>query len=217
MLLDRRLILKHTASFGLTVAATGIFGQILLPNVANAQQVNGLFEDVPLPDMVMGSPDAPVTIVEYASMTCPHCQRFHANTLPDLKKNYIDTGKVKLVFREFPLDNLAMFASMLARCAQDGKFFPMVDLLFARQNRWTDGNADPLSEFTRISKLAGMSDKAFEACRKNQKLLNDIQAMRTQAADKFGVSATPTFFINGVKFSRDFSYDNMAKAIDSLL
>ncbi len=218
MKLTRRRILESTSSLGLIFSTFGAatFGQAFIPSIAIAAQVEGLYDDLPLPDMVIGNDDAPVTIVEYASMTCPHCKMFHESVLKKLKEKYISAGQVKLIFREFPLDNLAAAAAMLARCATNDKFFPMLDLLFAQQEKWSRTD-DPVSELLRISRLAGFSEETFNACLRNQKVLDGITAVRARGAEKFGVQATPTIYIGGEKFSGDLSFDGVSKAIDLLL
>jgi protein-disulfide isomerase len=149
----------------------------------------------PLGDQVQGSPDAPVTIIEYASMTCPHCAHFHETTYPELKRKYIDTGKVRFIFREFPLDPLAAAGSMLARCAGKEKYFPMVESLFAQQKDWV--TQKPLQPMLGIAKQAGFTQESFDKCLANQQMLDGIEASRTRASEKFNVNSTPTFFING--------------------
>src|SRR5687768_5061793 len=111
-------------------------------------------------DMALGKPDAPVTVIEYASMTCPHCAHFHAETLKAFKEKYVDTGKVRLIFREFPFDGLALRASMLARCAGAERYFPMLDVLFQQQNQWTRAK-DPMAALAQIGRLAGVSPQKF--------------------------------------------------------
>ena len=150
-----------------------------------------------LPDMVMGNDKAPVTVIEYASMTCPHCAHFQETTFPELKKRYIDTGKVRYIFREFPLDTLAAAAFMLARCAGEttSKYFAMVDTLFRQQR---NGRCEkPMPPLLTIAKQAGFTEKTFDACLANQKLLDGIESVRQRAVDEFKVQSTPTFFING--------------------
>jgi protein-disulfide isomerase len=152
-----------------------------------------------LPDIVQGQADAPVTIVEYASMTCSHCAAFHRDVFPLLKKNYIDTGKVKFMLREFPLDPLATAAFMLARALGD-KRDAAVDLLFALQKNWvlTDTPRDSLES---VLKQTGMSAETFEATLKNDKLRDGVVAVHDRAVEKFGVNSTPTFFVNGDKYT----------------
>ncbi len=150
-----------------------------------------------LADNWLGDEKAPVTIIEYASMTCSHCAEFHIKTFPLLKANYIDTGKARFVLREFPLDPLAAAGFMLARCSGD-KREAMVDLLFAQQKNWAFVDK-PLQGLSAVVKQAGMGDDAFNACLKDQALFDKVAQVRDRASEKFGVDATPTFFINGDK------------------
>ena len=153
-----------------------------------------------LPDNVMGKEDAPYTIVEYSSMTCPHCADFHKNVLPEVKKKYIDTGKAKYIIREFPLDNVAAAAFMLARCVDQTKYFDFVDLLYTNQEEWAFGG-NPLPGLQKFSKQIGFTEERFNACLADEKILNYIEATRNKANTTFGVRATPTFFINGKKLN----------------
>ena len=155
------------------------------PKPAGTVDMAKLLEPGPLPDMVLGKPDAPVAIVEYASMTCPHCAHFHATTLPALKEKYIDTGKAKLILREFPFDPRAEAGFMLARCSNDN-YFAMVDVLFKQQPSWV-AVEDAKSALLQIAKLAGFSQESFEKCLTDQKLLNDVRAVRERGAKDFGV------------------------------
>ncbi len=165
-----------------------------------------------LPDLALGSNDAQVTIVEYASMTCSHCAAFHAGTFPELKKKYIDTGKVKFVLREFPLDPLGAAGFMVARCAGDDKRNAIVDLLFAQQKNWAF-TEKPVEALAALLKQTGMSQKTFDTCLKNQSLYDNIAKVHDRAAEKFGVSATPTFFINGKRQNGEIT----PQALDQLL
>ena len=174
-----------------------------------------LAEQGPAGDVVLGSDKAPVTIIEYASMTCPHCAHFSENTFPELKKRYIDTGKVRYTLREFPLDPLAAAGFMLARCAGADKYMPIVETLFAKQADWVV--KEPIEPLKTIAKQFGFSEDSFKQCLANQKVLDDIQAVRDRAAQKLGVNSTPTFFINGKRKVGDLSIDEMAKEIDPYL
>jgi protein-disulfide isomerase len=148
------------------------------------------------------------------SMTCPHCARFHEETFEGIKTKYVDTGKVRFVLREFPLDARAMAAIMLARCAPEGQYFPMVSALFKSQGTWAvapDGRAALLQ----MSKLAGFTQESFEACLTNQKLLDDVTKVREQGSKEFGVDSTPTFFINGQRYAGEMSVANMSAIIDA--
>lgn len=169
-----------------------------------------------LKDIVMGKAEAPVTIVEYASMTCPHCAHFATTTLPTIKEKYIDTGKAKLILREFPFDPRAAAAFMLARCAPEERYYPLVEVLFKQQEQWAAA-ANAEEPLLQISKLAGFTQESFKACLTNQKLLDDVNAVRERGANEFGVNATPTFFINGTRYSGALSVDEMSAIIDGLL
>jgi protein-disulfide isomerase len=166
-------------------------------------------------DVVLGSDKAPVTIIEYASMTCPHCAHFSTTTFPELEKRYIDTGKVRFIFREFPLDALAAAGFMLARCAGNDKFIPVIETLFAKQPEWMVEK--PLPALREIAKQFGFTEQSFDACLANQKVLDAVQDVRDRGATKLGVNSTPTFFVNGKKLVGDQSIDALAKEIDPYL
>lgn len=152
-----------------------------------------------LPDMAIGKADAKVTIVEYASMTCGHCAHFHETVFPTLKEKYIDTGKVRMIYREFPLDPLAAAVSMLSRCAPADRYFDMTGMFYAKQKDWTRA-ADPVDALFQLSKQTGFTRDTFKACLTDQKLLDQLSAGRTRASEKYKVDGTPTFFVNGRKF-----------------
>jgi protein-disulfide isomerase len=171
----------------------------------------------PLPDIALGNKDAKVTIVEYASMTCPHCATFHAKVYPELKKRYIDTGKARFVFREFPLDSRAAAAAMMARCAAEDKYYPLLSVLFERQESWAFSKGSPVAELKNIAKQAGMAEDAFDKCINDQGLLDKIEKSRNTAADKFGVKSTPTVFVNGKKVTNSSDIAALDAAIEPLL
>jgi len=166
-------------------------------------------------DIMLGSEKAPVTIIEYASMTCSHCAHFATTTFPELQKRYIDTGKVRFILREFPLDPLAAAGFMLARCAGKDKFMPIVEALFAKQPEWMVQK--PIEPLKAIARQFGFTDQSFSQCLANQGVLDNIQAVRDRAAEKLGVNSTPTFFVNGKKLTGDQPIDAMAKVIDPYL
>ena len=174
-----------------------------------------LMETGVLPDQILGKEDAPVTVIEYASMTCGHCATFHTNTYPEFKKRYVDTGKVRYILREFPLDPLAAGAFMLARCAGKDRYYPLVETLFQQQRTWAVQK--PLEPLFAIAKQAGFTQQTFDACLQDQKMLDGIEWVRARGAEKFKVNSTPTFFINGKIFKGALSIEDMAKAIDPLL
>ena len=174
-----------------------------------------LLEPGALEDMSIGKADAPVTVIEYASMTCGHCATFHIATYPEFKKRYIDTGKARYILREFPLDPLAAGAFMLARCAGKDKYFPLVETLFQQQRNWAVQK--PLEPLFAIARQTGFTQQTFDACLRDQTMLDGIEKVRTRASDRFKVESTPTFFINGTVYRGALSIDELAKAIDPLV
>ena len=151
-----------------------------------------------LADKVMGSPDAPIEIIAYESMTCPHCASFHANAWHDIKAKYIDTGKARFILRDFPFDAVGLRAAMLARCTGDKRYYGVVEILFKSQTQWARAE-DPMQALAGIGRLAGLSEADFDACMGNQALMDGILAGRQTAQREFDVSSTPSFIINGTK------------------
>ncbi|WP_247881171.1 DsbA family protein [Skermanella sp. TT6] len=168
--------------------------QLAQGQAAQAQVAQAAEKNDPLSERVLGDPNAPITILEYSSLTCPHCASFHANTLPQLKKDYIDTGKAKLVFRDFPFDRAALQASMLARCSNPERYFGFLDVLFKSQNKWA-GASDPAQALAQTGKLAGVGEQQFQACMGNEALANKLIERRLEAEQKYQVQSTPTFVI----------------------
>ncbi|CAN7648360.1 DsbA family protein [Mesorhizobium sp. LjRoot246] len=191
------------------------------PAAATAPEAQGtvdmaeLLKPGALPDKQLGKDDAKVTIVEYASMTCPHCAHFAETTFPELKTKYIDTGKARYILREFPFDPSAEAGFMLARCAKDN-YYPMVDVLFRQQANWV-GVQNTKDALLQISKLAGFTQESFEACLTDQKLLDDVRSVQKRGANEFKVDSTPTFFINGKTYKGAMSIEEMSAIIDPLL
>jgi protein-disulfide isomerase len=208
-----------TAALSLTgLAALAGLAPLRLITSASAQSASDVAKPVSLPDMVLGSADAKVTITEFASMTCPHCAAFNAETFPKIKSAYIDTGKVRYIFREFPLDIKAAAGSMLARCIANGdapKYFAVTDMLFRQQNDWVAKNTT--ETLARIGKQAGLSQQQVETCLKDQTLLDKIAADQKYASDVLKVDSTPTFFINGDRIKGETSFEEFQKKIDPLL
>jgi protein-disulfide isomerase len=212
---DRRFVVKGLAAVAL--------GSLLVSSIGTAAwaqntkvSVDDLMAKQALPDIVQGKADAPVTVVEYASMTCTHCAAFHTETYPTLLKKYVETGKVKFILREFPLDPLATAGFMLARCEGPEKRSAVVDLLFTQQKNWAFVDK-PLEALAGILKQTGMSKDAFETCLKDQKLYDQVNEVRDGGSQKFGVTATPTFYFNGTKVSGEITPDTLAKILDPLL
>jgi protein-disulfide isomerase len=174
-----------------------------------------LLEPPALGERALGPSDAKVVIVEYASTTCPHCAKFHADIFPTIKKDYVDAGKVRYIFREFPLNDVDLAAVMVARCAPQDKYFPLLDIYFEQQETWTKGN--PRDELFKIAQLAGFTKESFDTCLKNEEVAKGILAVRERAEGEFGVDSTPTFFINGEILRGAESLDEFKKIIDAAL
>jgi len=163
-------------------------------------------------DLVLGKADAPITIIEYASLTCPHCAAFEAETLPKVQKDWIDTGKAKLIFRDFPFDNSAFKASVLARCAAPERFYGFIDMLFKSQANWGHA-ADPAAALGRIGKLGGVTEEKYKSCQDDKALTDGILAGRLYAEQTLKVESTPTFFINGRKVLGNLPYEKFEEAL----
>jgi protein-disulfide isomerase len=173
---------------------------ILVPRPALAAAGDAAKELAVQPsDRILGKADAPITIIEYASLTCPHCAHFDVTVLPKLKEKWIDTGKAKLILRDYPLDEPALRAAMVARCAPADRFYPLIDTFFAQQEQWVTSR-DYRAALEKLVKLGGMSEKEFKACISDKKLEDQVAQSRLTASQQLGVDATPTFFINGKKF-----------------
>jgi protein-disulfide isomerase len=218
--ITRREFCQRTATLALASAVLGVSSLPPFDGLALADTIPAaeLMKPDALPDMVLGDEKAPVTIIEYASMTCSHCAHFQETTFPELKKRYIDAGKVRYMLREFPLDPLAGAAFMLARCAGNddkSKYYAMVDTLFRQQRQWAVEK--PIPPLLAIAKQAGFTEKTFDACLANQKVLDGIESVRQRAMTKFKVQSTPTFFVNGETVAGDISIEEMAKLIERYL
>ncbi|QND74708.1 DsbA family protein [Tardiphaga robiniae] len=216
MIITRR---DFTAALTLTGAAAAIgLSPLQLISEAFAQNAVDVAKPVSLPDMALGPKDAAVTVTEYASMTCPHCAAFTEQVFPKIKEAFIDTNKIRFVFREFPLDIKAAAGSMLARCIakeDSGKYFAVIDMLFKQQNDWV--MKDTAATLTRIGKQAGLSQQAVEECLKDQALLDKIAADQKYANEVLKVNSTPTFFINGEMLKGEQSFEEFSKKITPLL
>ncbi len=216
MIITRRAFTAALSLTGLSLLAG--FSPLGLIRQVMAQGPSDVAKPVSLPDMALGPANAPVTITEYASMTCPHCAAFNEAVFPKIKSEYIDTGKIRYVFREFPLDIKAAAGSMLSRCiAKDdsAKYFAVTDMLFKQQNDWVMKNTT--ESLSRIGKQAGLSQQGVESCLKDQALLDKIAADQKYAAEVLKVDSTPTFFLNGEKIRGETSFEEFDKRIKSLL
>jgi protein-disulfide isomerase len=225
MQLTKRQLLCAMAAATATLAVTGAANAAPeIPQASGDIDMTEVLKPGSLPEMALGKPDAPVTIVEYMSMTCPHCAHFHNTTFEEIKKKYVDTGKARFIIREFPFDPAAAAAFMLARCnaskpeelSMPEQYFAMVAALFKQQETWAAAE-DRRAALLQMSKLAGFTEDSFTKCLTNQKLLDEVNATRERGAKEFGVDSTPTFLINGKRYSGDMSVDTMSALIDSLL
>jgi len=183
---------------------------------ANAQEAPT--ETVDIPDMVMGSADAPIEIIEYASFTCPHCENFHATVLPSLKAEYIDTGKVRFVYREVYFDRFGLWASMIARCGGEMRYFGIADMIYDKQQEWT-ASGDPtviVEELRKLGKTAGLTDEMLDTCMNDADQAKNLVAWYQTNADRDGITGTPSFMIDGEKYS-NMSFDEFKKILDEKL
>jgi len=169
-------------------------------------------------DMVLGNPDATVEVIEYASYTCPHCASFHANQFKDIKKNYIDTGKIKFVYREIYFDRFGLWASMIARCGGDMRFFGVTEMLYETQREWTAGGdpAQIAQNLRGIGKVAGLNDETLDACMNDGATAQALVSWFEENSARDEITSTPSFVINGEKFS-NMSYADFAKVLDEKL
>jgi protein-disulfide isomerase len=216
VIITRRAFTAALSLTGLSLLAG--FSPLRLITEAMAQGAADVAKPVSLPDMALGPANAPITITEFASMTCPHCAAFNADVFPKIKAAYIDTGKIRYVFREFPLDIKAAAGSMLSRCiAKDdaGKYFAVTDMLFKQQSDWVMKNTT--ETLTRIGKQAGLSQQAVDDCLKDQALLDKIVADQKFANEVLKVNSTPTFFLNGEMIKGETSFEEFDKRIKALL
>ena len=197
---------------GLAVIAV-LLAPVLAPWPAAAGIV--AIEDA-MSEMALGRADAPVTMIEFSSLGCPHCAAFHRDTLPRIKKEYIDTGKLRLVYQDFPLGTPALAASMIARCSGPRKFFGFIEILFRSQAQWARSK-NPLEALTQVSRFAGMTEADVDACLKYQPLLESIRKGAETAQKNHQVNSTPTFLIGGETISGAQPFDTFKKAIDKAL
>lgn len=205
-------------NFSSNVYAAEKTEQISLEDITPTGMVdqNKLLKPGTLPDIIEGSDKAPITIVEYYSLTCGHCAEFSITDLPIIRKKYIATGKVRLIKREFPYDARATAAFMLARCVPKAQYNAFVDVLFSKFMSWIPAK-DALTPLKQIAKLSGLSDKAFNACLANEDLMKKLNAGTERAKKEFNITATPTFFINGEEYIGSLTAAEMSKIVDRLL
>jgi len=190
-----------------------------LPFAASAQSADAETANTrSIEEMVIGDPDAPLTVIEYASFTCPHCASFHENTYGDLKKNYIDTGKIKFVFREIYFDKYGIWASMIARCAGPKKFFGLTHMLLSSQRTWARAGDDLaiVNELSKIARLAGLEEEQIQSCLRDGDKIKALVAWYKDNATADGVRSTPSFMIDGQLHS-NMDYNEFSKLLDEKL
>ncbi len=198
--------------FGTRPATTG---PEPVPAAATAAPDKAAILTVQPNDHVEGDPNAPITMIEYASFTCPHCAHFASVELPELKKKWIDTGKVKLVYRDFPLDETAARAAQLAQCSGNDKYFAVVDMIFRGQGNWATAS-DPIAELSKSLRIAGMGEKEVKDCLANQAVADGVIASY-RSGEQVGVNSTPTLFINGEQFKGARSIEELDATFNKLL
>lgn len=209
-MLSRRTLLASSAA--LAISAAGLSSAM----AQGAFDMTEMLKPGPLPEMSLGKADAPITVIEYASMTCIHCAHFHETVFPYLKEKYIDTGKVRYVYREFPLDPLAAAASMLIRCSPQDKYFDLLSLFNEKRDVWISRD-QPVEALQNFAKQIGFTKQTFETCVTDQKLFDGLSEVRKRGSEAFKIDGTPTFFINGRKSVGISSKDELDKALAPFL
>jgi len=189
---------------------------LLLALLIAVPSVGAASIDEMLAERALGDEAAPVTIVEYSSLGCPHCAAFHSETLPQIKEAYIDTGKVRLVYRDYPLGGAAMAAALIARCVEPSRYFGFIDMLYRGQATWA-ASTKPLDDLKQLSRFAGLSDADFNACLENRALLQGIQGRASVAQKEAGIKSTPTFFVNERMIVGAQGFEEFKAAIDEEL
>jgi protein-disulfide isomerase len=203
----RNLLLRLSGSL---VAVVSVWILIWLPLVVGETSADELQEQS------LGDPQAPVTIIEYASLTCPHCAQFHTEVLPELKERYIAPGKVRMVYRDFPLDQQALNAAVLAHCAGPDRYFSFLDVLFETQASWARAD-DPIAALKRLGKLGGLTEAEMDACFADEELTDNILRTRLEGQNQYQIGSTPTFVIDGKTYSGARDIDEFSGLIDPLL
>jgi len=197
------------------VALLGISLSLILQTNTQAMAAISDNNDA-MKEMVLGNQKAKITVIEYASLGCPHCAQFHSETYQDVKKNYIDTGKIKFIFRDFPLGTPALAASMISRCSGSAKYFGMIDIFFRGQKQWSQAE-NPMDALKKIARFGGMSASDVDDCLQNQKLLDYIQNTARDGGEKHKINSTPSFVIDGETHSGGLPYADFKKLLDKAL
>ena len=167
-------------------------------------------------EQILGDPDAPVTIIEYASLTCPHCAQFHNEVLPELKERYIAPGKVRLIYRDFPLDQVALAAAAPEHCAGPNRYFSTLEVMFEKQSNRAREN-DPIAALKRLGKLGGLTEEGMQACLDDEQLTDGILQTRLEGQNQYEIGSTPTFVIDGKAYSGSRDVEEFSELLDPLL
>jgi len=207
-MVSRRWFLTGTAGLAGTLAAFPLAYISALPAGASEWEKPG--------DMAIGRPDAPITVIEYFSLTCSHCEHFHNKVYPKIKKEYIDTGRVRMILRDFPLNRPAMDAALLARCGGPDSYFAFIDTLFDTYNNWTR-SSDYLADLTQIGQVGGIPAEDFRACKANEEMETRILSNMIEADEAYSIQGTPTFIINGKKYDQGMSFEKFETIIEKIL
>lgn len=202
----------------ITQGGQGTGANIALPGAANAQESTAEVDTSTITEMVMGDPDAPIEVIEYASYTCPHCANAAKTLIPELKKNYVDTGKVKFVYREVYFDKYGMWASLVARCGGEERFFGITDMIYDTQGSWSRAGSDAAiaDELRKIGRMAGLDNEQLESCLTDAGQLRGLVEWYQANAEEHNVRATPTFVIDGETYS-NMSYAEFSDILDERL
>jgi len=200
--LSRILAILHAASLATLIAVS-------------AASAEPLSTEAALEDRVMGNADAPVTIIEYASLTCPHCAAFHKETLPKVKAEWIETGKAKLIYRDYPTGPVAvsLAASMIARCAPEDRYFAFLGALFDTQKNWAT-SPDPIGALAKVAQLGGMPRADVDKCLEDEALLDGIRERALDGQMEFGIESTPSFVVNGRVVRGNLAYADFADILE---
>lgn len=217
--MNRRHVLLSSAALlatgGYILTRPGSTDAVDLPGAAFAQDAD--IDTSAIAEMQLGNPDAPVTVIEYASYTCPHCATFHQGAYKQLKADYIDTGKINFIYREVYFDRFGLWASMIARCDPD-RFFGITDLIYERQSEWSRAGTPPqiADELRKIGRLAGLENETLESCLQDADMAQTLVAWYQQNAEEHGIQSTPSFVINGQTYT-NMSYGDFSSLIDEAI
>ncbi len=217
--MNTKILAAVAAVIALAIGGWFVFGQSSGPGATAIAQTSasGDVDTSGVVDFALGSDDAPITMIEYASFTCPHCASFHANTFKQLKADYIDTGKVKFVIREVYFDRYGLWAGMVARCDNGSRYHGLVDLIYEQQREWTQGEPAAIAaNLKRLGKLAGMDDETLDACLRDAEKAEALNAYYIENAERDGIRATPSFVINGETHG-NMSYEDLKRILDAEL